>query len=392
MNVYLDNNATTPIHPAAKKAIIEFLDYFGNPSSMHLDGRLVKDKILDAKEKIANFLGANIDDIIFTSCGSESNNTILKSILFWPKERWSLITSEIEHPAILETAKFLERQGVKVKYIPVDNNGILNLKELEKALNSSVGLVSIMYANNEIGTIQPLNEIAQIIKYKAPMAIFHTDAVQAAGKIKLNLQNLPIDAASISGHKIYAPKGIGILYIKDFEKKRKYFTPLIHGGHQEKGFRAGTENTLGIIALGAACNALKDEIEEEIERITSIRDYFEESVTKKINEIIINGKSSPRVPGTSNITFKYVEGESILLKLDLHGYSVSTGSACSTGSLEPSHVLMALHKNPEIAHGSIRFSFGRENKIQQIDKLVDVLIKEIDILRKISPLSNLSKY
>ncbi len=387
MNVYLDNNATTPLHPEAKKAIVEFLDYFGNPSSMHLDGRLVKEKILWAKEQIADFLGVAIEDIIFTSCGSESNNTILKSMLFWPKEKQNLITTSIEHPAILETARFLEKNGINVKYIDVNQDGIINLSQLENLLNKNTGLVSIMYANNEIGTIQPLEKIAQIIREKSPDAFFHTDAVQAAGKIKLNLSNLPIDSASISGHKLYAPKGIGILYIKDFDKKRKLLTPLIHGGHQEKGFRAGTENTLGIIALGAACKALKSELDLEIERIRKIRDYFETKVSENIKDIIINGKDSNRVPGTSNITFKYIEGESILLKLDLQGFSVSTGSACSTGSLEPSHVLMALHKNPEIAHGSIRFSFGRENSLEQVDRLVEVLIKEIDILRKISPLS-----
>ncbi|MCR4421006.1 MAG: cysteine desulfurase [Exilispira sp.] len=387
MNVYLDNNATTPIHPKAKCAIIEFLDFFGNPSSMHSDGRIVKEKLVIAKQQIANFLNASVDDIIFTSCGSESNNTILKSMLFWPKEKQNLVTTNIEHPANLETAKFLEKNGIKVSYIEVNEDGIIDLNQLEKSLTKDTGLVSIMYANNEIGTIQPIDKIAKIVKEKAPNAIFHTDAVQAAGKIKLDLKNSPFDTASISGHKLYAPKGIGILYIRDFDKKRKSFTPLIHGGHQEKGFRAGTENTIGIIALGAACEALQSEIDVEIERIKKIRDYFENKVIENIKDIIINGKNSERVPGTSNITFKYVEGESILLKLDLNGFSVSTGSACSTGSLEPSHVLMALHKKPEIAHGSIRFSFGRENKIEQVDKLIEILVKEIDILRKISPLS-----
>ncbi len=387
MNVYLDNNATTPLHPMAKKAIIEFLDFYGNPSSMHQDGRIVKAKLETAKEDIVKFLGTPKDDIIFTSSGSESNNTILKSILYWPKEKQHLITSTIEHPAILETAKFLEKQGVKVSYIDVDNNGLLNLTKLEDSLTENTGLVSIMYANNEIGTIQPIEKISQIIKFKSPNAIFHTDAVQAAGKIKLKLKDLPIDAASISGHKLYAPKGIGLLYIRDFDKRRKLFTPLIHGGHQEKGFRAGTENTIGIIALGASCKALEQELEDEIDKIEKIRNYFEEKVLQKIKDIIINGKNSSRVPGTSNITFKFVEGESILLKLDLHGYSVSTGSACSTGSLEPSHILMALHRNPEIAHGSIRFSFGRENSIEQIDNLIDILVKEIALLRSMSPLT-----
>lgn len=387
MNVYLDNNATTPIHPEAKKAIVEFLDYFGNPSSMHNDGRIVKEKIQAARKNIADFFNISVDDIIFTSCGSESNNTVLKSMLFWPKERQHLVTTNIEHPANLETAKFLEKNGIKVTYIEIDKNGLIDLNQLEKALTSKPGLLSIMYANNEIGTIQPIEKIANLIKEKSPETIFHTDAVQAAGKVKLDFNSLPIDAASISGHKLYAPKGIGILYIRNFEKNKKFYTPLIHGGHQEKGFRAGTENTIGIIALGAACQALKTELDAEIERIRNIRDYFEKKVSENIKDIIINGKNAPRVPGTSNITFKYIEGESILLRLDLHGFSVSTGSACSTGSLEPSHVLMALYKDPELAHGSIRFSFGRENKIEEVDKLVEILIKEVDFLRKISPLS-----
>lgn len=387
MNVYLDNNATTPLHPEAKKAIIEFIEYFGNPSSMHNDGRIVKEKIQIARQQIADFLNISTEDIIFTSCGSESNNTVLKSMLFWPKEKQHLVTTNIEHPANLETAKFLEKNGIKVTYIEVDKDGIIDLVQLEKSLSTKPGLVSIMYANNEIGTIQPIEQIAKLINEKSPDTILHTDAVQAVGKIKLDFKEIPFDAASISGHKLYAPKGIGILYIKNFEKNKKFYTPLIHGGHQEKGFRAGTENTIGIIALGAACKALRNELDIEIERIRSIRDYFEKKVSENIKDIVINGKNSPRVAGTSNITFKYIEGESILLKLDLHGFSVSTGSACSTGSLEPSHVLMALYKNPELAHGSIRFSFGRENKIEQVDKLVEVLIKEVEFLRKISPLS-----
>ncbi|MFN3410927.1 MAG: cysteine desulfurase family protein [Exilispira sp.] len=387
MNVYIDNNATTPIHPLAKKAIVEFLDLYGNPSSLHKDGRIVKEKIESAKSKIASFFSSKIEDIIITSCGSESNNTILKSMLFWPKEKQNLITSTIEHPAILETARFLEKNGVNVKYIDIDKDGIIDLSQLENSLDKNTGLVSIMYANNEIGTIQPIEKISHLIKQKTENAIFHIDAVQAAGKIKIDLNELPVDAASFSGHKLYAPKGIGILYIKNFEKNRKFYTPLIHGGHQENGFRAGTENTIGIIALGAACEALKDDLINEIERIREIRDYFENKVLENIKDIIINGKNAPRVAGTSNITFKYVEGESILLRLDLNGYSVSTGSACSTGSLQPSHVLMALHKNPEIAHGSIRFSFGRENNIEQIDNLVQVLAREITILRNMSPLS-----
>jgi len=387
MNVYLDNNATTPLHPDVKKAIIEFLDFYGNPSSMHMDGRVVKEKITEAKNYISKFFNIDIDDFIFTSCASEANNTILKSMLFWPEDRKHLIISKIEHPSILETAKFLEKNGIKVSYIGVDSNGIIDLNEFEKNLNEKTGMVSIMYVNNEIGTIQPIDKIYEIIASKSPETIFFTDAVQAAGKIKLDLRKLPVNCASLSAHKLYAPKGIGLLYIRDFKKNIKKFTPLIHGGHQEKGFRAGTENTIGIIAFGAACKALIDEIDRDIERVRNIRDYFEERVENEISDIIINGKNADRVPGTSNITFKKVEGESILLRLDIDGYSVSTGSACSTGSLEPSHVLMALHKNAEIAHGSIRFSFGRENDIKDVDKLVESLKNCINILRSISPLT-----
>jgi cysteine desulfurase len=387
MNVYLDNNATTPLHPDVKKAIIEFLDFYGNPSSMHMDGRVVKEKITEAKNYISKFFNIDIDDFIFTSCASEANNTILKSMLFWPEDRKHLIISKIEHPSILETAKCLEKNGIKVSYIGVDSNGIIDLNEFEKNLNEKTGMVSIMYVNNEIGTIQPIDKIYEIIASKSPETIFFTDAVQAAGKIKLDLRKLPVNCASLSAHKLYAPKGIGLLYIRDFKKNIKKFTPLIHGGHQEKGFRAGTENTIGIIAFGAACKALIDEIDRDIERVRNIRDYFEERVENEISDIIINGKNADRVPGTSNITFKKVEGESILLRLDIDGYSVSTGSACSTGSLEPSHVLMALHKNAEIAHGSIRFSFGRENDIKDVDKLVESLKNCINILRSISPLT-----
>jgi cysteine desulfurase len=388
MNVYLDNNATTPLHPEVKEAIISFLDYYGNPSSMHETGRMVKEKIEESKNIISQFLGAKEEDLIFTSCGSESNNTVLKSLLFSKNENKQLITSKIEHPSVIETARFLKSNNIPVSFINVNKDGLILFDELEKELSSITGIVSIMYANNEIGTIQPINQIASIIKEKAPNAIFHTDLVQAIGKVKINLSSLPIDAASISAHKLYAPKGLGLLYIRDFSKMKKNFTPLIHGGHQEQGFRAGTENTLGIVALAAACKALTREMDEKIKRIKQIRDYFEFRISSEIDDIIINGKNSPRLCGTSNVTFKFVEGESILLRLDLNGFSVSTGSACSTGSLEPSHVLMALYNDPELAHGSIRFSFGRENTRDDVDRLVTVLKKEIGYLRSISPLKD----
>ena len=385
MNIYLDNNATTPLHPEVKNEIKNYLDYYGNPSSMHETGRNVKNILIKSREKVAKFFNVDSSNIIFTSSGSESNNTVLKSILYKKYEFTPhVIISNIEHPAVLNTARFLEKNGVDVTYLPVNDDGVVSLNDLKKEIRKETVLVSIMWANNEIGTVQPIEEIAEFLNDKD--ILFHTDAVQAAGKVTVDLNETKVDFASFSGHKIYAPKGVGILYIRNFEKNRRFITPLIHGGHQERGIRASTENTIGIAAIGKTCEMLKNEMDEEVKKIKSLRDYFEKEVEKRIPEIIINGKNSKRLPGTSNITFKHVEGEAILLRLDLKGIKVSTGSACSTGSLDPSHVLTAISKDPEVAHGSIRFSLGRENTGEEIDYTLNVLEEEIEKLRKMSPL------
>lgn len=389
--VYLDNNATTPLHPEVKKAIEEYLDIFGNPSSMHEFGRIAGEKFKTARKQTADFFNVPENDIIFTSCGSESNNTVLKSVLFNDYGfKPHIITDNIEHPAVRETAKFLKKQGADITELRVDKNGVVSLEDLENSIRKETVLISIMYANNEIGTIQPVKEIGEIA-HKHNI-LFHTDAVQAAGKIKFDLPNMNIDFASFSGHKIYAPKGIGILYVKNAPKNLKKLTPLIHGGHQEHAFRAGTENTIGITALGKACEVLKRELDSEIERVERLRNLFESEVKKRIPHIIINGEEAPRLPGTSNITFKFIEGESILLRLDLEGIAVSTGSACSTGSLEPSHVIVALSHSNETAHGSVRFSFGRENSEEDVYYTLEVLEKQVRLLRMMSPVNEHTKF
>ncbi|HRX16116.1 MAG TPA: cysteine desulfurase family protein [Spirochaetota bacterium] len=386
MSLYLDNNATTALHPAVKEAIIEFLDSYGNPGSMHESGRKVKNRLDTAREEIASFLGTTPSKLHFTSCASESNNTIFKSLLlhdfgFKPH----IITSAIEHPSIITTARFLEKNGVDVTYLPVTKDGVIEISALENAITDRTVLVSIMHANNEIGTVQPIEDAAQLLAQKN--IFFHSDMVQAPGKIIFNLDSMNIDAASFSAHKMHAPKGIGALYLKNSKPKNFPFKPLIHGGHQENGLRAGTENTIGIIAWAAACKTIKSDLQKEINYLKNLRDSFESIIKQTITDVVINGESATRKPCTSNISFKYVEGESILLRLDMEGIAVSTGSACSTGSLDPSHVIMALHNDPETAHGSIRFSFSRENNMEDVKTTAAVLKKTIDFLRSISPLT-----
>ena len=384
-NIYLDNNATTPILPEAIFAVENMLENFGNPSSMHEAGRIVKEKIEEATDNIAEFFGANKEDIVFTSCATESNNTILKSVLFNDYNFTPhIIVSNIEHPSILETARFLVKRGIEVTFLPVRKDGLIHPDDLEESIKENTVLISIMTANNEIGTIQPINELGKIAKSKG--IFFHTDAVQAAGMMEINLQNWNIDAASFSAHKMYAPKGIGLLYIKDFKNNRKKFTPLLHGGHQEEGFRAGTENTLGIVSFGAAAEYFRKNLDKEIDHLKNLRDSFENMIKKEISDILIHAENSPRKPNTSNVSFKYIEGESILLGLDLEGIKVSTGSACSTGSLDPSHVITAINDDIEAAHGSIRFSFGRTNEMSDIKYVIEKLKHIVNNLREMSPL------
>jgi cysteine desulfurase len=386
--IYLDNNATTPLHPAVKQKIKEFLDYYGNPSSAHTLGREVRFMIEESRKVIAEFLNCSPDELIFTASGSEANNMVLKSsfqcICSYNQKtgnKLHIISSKIEHPSVLNTLKCLEGQGIEVTYVNVDQYGIIDPADVEKAIKKETIMISIMYANNEIGTIQPIEEISKIAKKHG--IYFHTDAVQAVGKIPIDLAKLNVDYLSLSGHKIYAPKGIGVLFKR---KGTKLLCPLISGGHQENSMRAGTENTIGIIALGEAFKQLKIEMNDEIKRISYLRDKLENGILSSIENVRLNGHKDLRLPGTLNVSFKNIEGESIMLRLDMHNIAVSTGSACSTGSLEPSHVIMALNVPAEIAHSSVRFSLGRDNTEKDIDETIAVLKNVIESLRKISPL------
>lgn len=382
--VYLDNNATTPLHPAVKGKIKESLDYFGNPSSAYTIGREVNFLLKQARQYAADFLNASPDEIIFTSCGSESNNTVLKSCARNVKKQGKkhFITSKIEHPAIMHTLELMKRDDdIDVTYLDVDSYGLVNPDNLEKAIRPETVLVSVMFANNEIGTVEPVEKLCEIAHKHG--VLFHTDAVQAAGKINIDLSKMPFDFLSISGHKVYAPKGVGILFARSNVKDIIY--PLIAGGHQENALRAGTENTLGIIALGEALRVLKDEMPSEVAETLRLRKRLEAGLLS-IPHTTLNGHPELRVPGCVNVSFDGIEGESILLRLDLMGISVSTGSACSSGSLDPSPVIMAIGNNPERAHGSIRFSLGRENTEADIDYTIATVKEVVETLRKISPI------
>ncbi len=386
MRIYFDNNATTPLHPGVKNKMIEFMDLYGNASSVHQFGREARKYIEEARENVADFLECKPEEIIFTSGGSESNNLVLKGIgcpancIGQCRKTLHIITSVLEHPSVLSTCRCLEETGIKVTYIPVDKYGMINPADVENAIQKDTALISIMYANNEIGTIQPIKEIAAIARKHG--VLMHTDAVQAAGKVEFSIKELGVDFLSISAHKIYGPKGVGALYMREGLS----LCSLITGGHQEKEIRAGTENNIGIIGMGEACRLIKKEMHEEIPRLLQLRKRLEDGINKKVPDVNLNGHPEKRLPGTVNYTFKYVEGESILLRLDMLGIAVSTGSACSSGSLDPSHVILSLGVNPEDAHGSIRFSLGRENTEEEIDYTIDSVVKSIEWLRKLSPL------
>ena len=386
--IYLDNNATTPLHPNVKEKIAEFLENYGNPSSSYELGRNVRYMIEEARKTIADFLNCSSEEIIFTASGSEANNTVLKSALerccrcgCSDNKSIHVISSNIEHPSVMNTLKCLENQNVEISYLPVDQYGLIDPDDVKKTIKKNTVLISIMYANNEIGTIQPVEEISKIAHERG--VEFHTDAVQAIGKIPIDLQKLNVEYMSISGHKIYAPKGIGVLYKS---RETRSFCPLITGGHQENSMRAGTENTIGIIALGEAFRQLKIEMNAEIEKILFLRNKLEKGIMDNIESVKLNGHPTKRLPGTLNVSFKNIEGESILLRLDMHGIAVSTGSACSTGSLDPSPVIMAIANSPETAHGSIRFSLGRENTEKEINITIEKLKETVVFLREISPL------
>ncbi|MFA4982451.1 MAG: cysteine desulfurase NifS [Candidatus Omnitrophota bacterium] len=381
--VYLDNNATTRMRAEVLEAMLPYYkDVYGNASSVHEFGRTARRAVDDARQKVADFLGAaSPEEIIFTSGGTEADNLAVKGIAHALRAKGDhIITSAIEHHAVLNTCKFLEKEGYKVTYLKVDKDGVVDLGGLEKAITPKTILITVMYANNEVGTIEPVEEISKIARGKG--IYFHTDAVQAAGKIPFGLKTLGVDLASISGHKIYGPKGIGALYIKKGTK----ITPQMFGGHHEMGKRAGTENVAGIIGLGRAAELSKSEVSEEAKTLTELRDRLYKGIASKIEDVTLNGHPQDRLPNTLNVRFKYLEGEGIILSLDMEGVAVSTGSACTSGSLEPSHVLTAMGIDPAQTQGSIRFSLGKDNMKEDIDYVIETLPPIIKRLRDMSPL------
>ena len=380
--IYFDNAATTKVDSEVLKEMLPYFEKnYGNPSSIYKLGRESKKAVEDAREKIAKVLNAKPEEIYFTAGGSESDNTAIKGIAYAARQKGNhIITSKIEHPAVLETCKSLEKEGFEVTYIDVDENGILDLEKFKEAITDKTILVSIMFANNEIGTIQPIKEIGEITKAKN--IYFHTDAVQAVGSLEIDVEELGIDALSLSAHKFYGPKGVGALYIKKGVKFNKY----IYGGHQERNKRAGTENVPAIVGLGKAIAIAYENLEEHNVKIKKLRDYYVAEVQNKIPHIRINGDIEKRLPGNSNISFRYIEGEGLLLNLDLKGICASSGSACTSGSLDPSHVLLATGLDHETAHGSLRISIGKYNEKEEIDYLVESLAQIVQKLRDMSPL------
>ncbi|MEA4856559.1 cysteine desulfurase NifS [Solidesulfovibrio sp.] len=378
--VYLDNNATTMVAPEVVEAMLPYLgQLYGNPSSMHSFGGQVGTALKKARADVAEVLGARPEEIIFTSCGSESDNTAMLSALAAHPDKRHLVTTRVEHPAVLSLAKHLEEKGYEVTFLGVDERGRLDLEELGRAIRKDTAIVSVMYANNETGTIFPIPEIAALCKARG--VLFHTDAVQAVGKVDIDLAKIPVDMLALSGHKLHAPKGVGVLYVRQGTP----FRPFLIGGHQERGRRAGTENTAGIIALATAMKLAKDNIAAENTRVRALRDRLEAGILAKVPDCIVNGDPDHRLPNTSSIAFKYVEGEAILLMLDQFGICASSGSACTSGSLEPSHVLRAMGVPFTYAHGSIRFSLSRYTTEAEVDLVLETLPGVIETLRRMSP-------
>ncbi len=381
-NVYFDNAATTKLDDDVLNEIMPYLkEDYGNASAIYKIGREARKAVENAREKIAKVLNCMPNEIYFTAGGSESDNTAIKGIAHAYRNKGNhIITSKIEHPAVLETCKQLEKEGFEVSYISVDENGIINLEELKNTIKPSTILITIMFANNEIGTIEPVEEIGKIAKENN--IYFHTDAVQAVGSVKIDVQKLNIDILSLSAHKFYGPKGIGALYVKTGIR----FESLITGGHQERSKRAGTENVAGIVGMAKAIEKAYENLEEHNRKIKELRDYYVEQVSKKIPYIKINGDMEKRLPGNSNISFRFIEGEGLLLNLDLKGICASSGSACTSGSLDPSHVLLAIGLPHEIAHGSLRISIGKYNTKEEVDYLIENLVEIVNRLREMSPL------
>lgn len=378
--VYLDNNATTPLDPQVAEKMSWFIrEHFGNPSSLYPIGRQVKELLTEAREQVAAAIGAHRSEVIFTGSGTEADNFAVIGVLEARPEKKQFITSAIEHPAVLETARYLERKGYTVHYLPVDRYGLVDLNYLESVISDDTALVSVMMANNEIGTIQPLEEIIRMAgRYGVPV---HTDAVQAFGKLEVNVRKLGVDLLTVSSHKIYGPKGVGTLYVR----KGTPLQPFIHGGHQEFGLRAGTENTAGIIGFGEAARILQERWKKDKDRLEKLAEKLKSGLEKKIYNIVFNGHPEKRVKTTINFAYPGLEAEAILLALATREIYVSTGSACSEESEEASHVLLAIGLRPEIARSAIRMSLGRFNSDQDVETVLEVMPEIIDRLRAISP-------
>ena len=379
--VYLDNNATTPLHPEVLEAMLPFYkDLFGNPSSVHQFGRSVKVRLEEAREKVAGLMGAEPQDIVFTSGGSESDNFAIKGAV-WGSKTGHIITSQTEHPAVLAACKGLEKMGYSVTYLPVDSHGEIHPSRVAEAIRPDTLIISIHHANNEVGTIQPIEEIAKLAREKG--ILFHTDAVQSFGKLSLDVKKMDVDLLSVSAHKLNGPKGVGALYIRKGIKK---MVPLIHGGHHERNRRAGTENVAGIVGFAKACEIAGNNLKGEAVFLTGLRDRLHKNLSERISHSSLHGHPTKRLPTTLNMGFEFVEGEALLINLDLKGVAVSTGSACSSGSLEPSHVLTAMGIPHEKVHGSLRFSFGYGNTEEDVDYVSEILPPIVAKIREISPL------
>lgn len=382
--IYLDHNATTPVHLEVKEAMLPYFEeFFGNASSVHSYGREAREAIDVARENVAELIGASSStEIVFTSGGTEADNHAIKGTAYSNvgKKGNHIIISPIEHHAVENSCEYLEKKGFEVTHLKVDEYGVIDLQNLEDSIKDTTILISVMHANNEVGTIQPLAEVGKIAKERG--IILHTDAVQSVGKLPVNVNELGVDLLSLSGHKIYGPKGIGALYIR----RGTRIDSLLHGGHHERNRRAGTENVPGIVGLGKAAEIAKKEMESEREHLWTLTEKLSSGIQEKIEFVRQNGHPEQRLPNTLNFSFQFIEGEGLILSLDMHGISVSTGSACTSGSLEPSHVLTAMGLSAEIAHGSLRFSLGRDNTEEEIDYVLEVLPNTVNRLRAMSPL------
>ncbi len=379
--VYADNNATTRVDDEVLEEMLPyFKEFYGNPSSIHTFGRQVANKMDQARERVATILGTDTSEIVFTSCGTESNNYAIHCSLEAHPDKKHVITTKVEHPAVLNVCKYFGKNGYEVTELGVDKNGMLDLDELRDSIKDNTAIVSIMHANNETGVIFPIEEIGKIVKERG--VLFHCDAVQAIGKIPVNLKNSHIDLLSMSGHKLHAPKGVGVLFIR----KGVRIDPLIIGGHQEDNRRSGTENVPYIIGLGKACELAERFVKTEQTEVRRLRDKLEKGIKDQLTHVVISGESSERLPNTSNVSFEYVEGEATLLLLDMAGIATSSGSACTTGSAEPSHVLQAMGLPPVTSRGTIRFSLSKYNTEDEVDYILEKLVPIIKRLQSLSPL------